>query len=149
MTERERLEEKIALLRVLGLTDGPNLGVIALANCELRAGVYMAALYRPGTDLSSRTHYTSEGEVQGEGYVAGGKQITGLALVHRGSIVGGLFRNAIWPNSTLTAGAAMIYDSSRDGIKVFSGDFETVSSVKDEFRCTWMGLQALSPSTQH
>lgn len=78
-------------------------------------GTYKIALYTANATLNSATtEYTSNGEITGTGYTAGGLVLTnptvGFDLTNNTAFVS--FNNAVWPGSTLSARAALIYNGT-------------------------------------
>lgn len=71
---------------------------------------YIALYYDLATLSAATTAYTTEGEVVGTGYTAGGKQLTiSQAPTSTGTTAFLNFSNVSWPSATLTARAALIY----------------------------------------
>lgn len=78
---------------------------------------YRAALYSPAASIGPDTEgYTPDGEVEGEGYDAGGIVLTGRIV---GEIEGGGayldFDDPVWERATIRARGALIYNDSRAG----------------------------------
>jgi hypothetical protein len=70
------------------------------------------------------TVYTTDSEITGTGYTAGGIQLTGATI---GTDAEGTvyvdFANVTWPNSQLTARGALIYNVTRSNASVAVLDF--------------------------
>lgn len=82
------------------------------------ASIYKMALYTSAATLSKATGaYSTAGEVVGTGYTAGGQTLTGLTQALDADTAIMDFADASWPNSTITARGAVIYDST-NGNKV-------------------------------
>jgi hypothetical protein len=68
--------------------------------------------------------YTTDNEVTGTGYTAGGIQLTGVTLnADTNGVVFVDFANATWPNSQITARGALIYNVTRSNASVAVLDF--------------------------
>ena len=79
---------------------------------------YKMALYPSSATLSAATAtYSATGEVTGTGYTAGGATLTGYAASLDGTTAILDFADPSWPNSTITARGAVIYDTT-NGNKV-------------------------------
>jgi hypothetical protein len=74
----------------------------------------MIALYSASAPLSAdTTSYITEGEISGPGYTAGGQMLLNPQLLGpAGGAAYATFSDAIWPNSTLTAAGALIYNQT-------------------------------------
>lgn len=93
--------------------------------------VFKIALYTSSANLdATTTNYISADEVVGAGYVAGGEIIVSVTPTSTGTIAFTDFNDAIWPNSTITANGALIYNSSKANkavaVLAFGGDKTTV-----------------------
>ena len=84
-----------------------------LKGVHLAAHTYKIALFTSAASLDETyTTYTTPNEVTGAGYTAGGQVLTGATS---GSDSGGGFldfTDPTWPGSTITARAAVIYNTS-------------------------------------
>lgn len=79
---------------------------------------YKMALFASSAALSAATAtYSTTGEVTGAGYTAGGVTLTGYSVSLDGSTAILDFADPSWPNSTITARGAEIYDAT-NGNKV-------------------------------
>lgn len=77
--------------------------------------VFKIALYTASADLSaSTTQYTTEGEVTGTNYTAGGIALTNLGVLTSTTLARGFtsFANAVFQDVSLTARGALIYNST-------------------------------------
>jgi hypothetical protein len=90
----------------------------------LAAHTLRMALYTSSANLDAATGvYLTSGEVVGSGYTAGGAVLTGV-VVHSEGVVAFLdFDDVVWTNSTITARAALIYDSTNAGKSIAVLDF--------------------------
>jgi hypothetical protein len=68
--------------------------------------------------------YTTDSEITGTGYTAGGIQLTGVTIgTDSEGTVYVDFANVTWPNSQLTARGALIYNVTRSNASVAVLDF--------------------------
>jgi len=80
---------------------------------NLEANTLKVALYDNTATLSSATTvYAVANEVTGTNYTAGGETMTGMAVTLDGSTAIFDADNVSWANATVTAQAALIYNSS-------------------------------------
>ena len=102
---------------------------------------YKIALFDSNSNLSaSTTAYSTSGEVEGDGYSAGGVTLTGLSTGLSGSTAYLTFSDPSWANSTITARGCMIYNSSKSNKAVAVFDFgQNVSSVNGTFTVDFPG----------
>lgn len=119
-------------------------GLCTGAKRDFLAGVhqpgdrYMVALYGEGASLDpSVAAYTSQGEVEGQGYKRGGMVLRNprsWADDEHGYLT---FDAARWTNATLTAYGAMIYNASKGNKAVAVLDFGgAYSSTAGDFLFT-------------
>lgn len=98
---------------------------------ELFSGVhtseddYYIALYASSATLDSNTTatYTTNGEVVGQGYVAGGQKLTGFSTSLDGNTAILTWANPVWDLTSFTVRGAMIYNSTAGGNAVAIIDF--------------------------
>ena len=84
---------------------------------------YRIALYTEAALLSyETTAYTRKGEVRGPGYVAGGLALPRTEAFEDGAAVL-RFAEAVWPDSTITAHGALIYNATKQNRAVAVLDF--------------------------
>lgn len=98
---------------------------------------YKIALYNADAILNPETRtYTPAGEIRGEGYVPGGQVLNGFtARMDRGAAVGGWLTPPLWPNATMTAHGALIYNASKGNRALVVIRFDRpVSSTAGDFR---------------
>jgi hypothetical protein len=99
---------------------------------------YRVALYRQDANLSPErtTSYTNQGEITGEGYVAGGQALHGYqCLLDRGVAVMGWTQAPTWKNATIVAWGALIYNASKGNRAVVIVDFgKPVTSTSGDYR---------------
>lgn len=137
---KDRWKAKHDELEKAGLLCGPALVPICLEHCEIRKGDLWIALYKPGTDLSSATAYTSEGEVKGEGYEAGGKEINNRLITLGGQVVGAILDNVCWTDSSIEAEGYIVYDKGNKNAEVSIGTFSE-GVAKSENGPFWISFQ--------
>lgn len=101
------------------------------------------ALYTDASDIGpTTTQYTTAGESVGSGYTAGGQPLTGAVVSLDGSVAIVDFNDVVWPNATISAAGALIYNASKANraIAVLSfngtkesteGDFSVIMPVAD------------------
>lgn len=99
---------------------------------------YRVALYAPGANLSASLRaYTTEGEVKGEGYTAGGLALPAPSFGEGSDMVfAGWPGVYLWPNSTIDADAALIYNETRNGEAIAVFHFPRKQSVSHKFELT-------------
>lgn len=105
-----------------------------LVTHTLKIALYTQAA---ATLSASTTTYTTTGEVTGTGYTAGGNTLTGCtstlnATTAQITCTGG---NS-WPASTITADAAMVYDSTNSNRAIGVFTFTSASSSNGTFTVT-------------
>lgn len=77
---------------------------------------FKIALYTSAASLdASTTNYTTSNEVVGSGYTAGGTVLTNVDPTTSGTTAFIDFADATWPNATITAAGALIYNTTTDG----------------------------------
>lgn len=96
--------------------------------------VFKLALYTSAATLdASTTAYTATNEVVGTGYSAGGTALTNVTPTTSGTTAIYDFQDVTWPNSTITAAGALIYNSTNGNRAVcaidFGGEKTSVSST--------------------
>jgi hypothetical protein len=98
----------------------------ALHNFAVSGGdVFMLALYTGDASLGpTTTAYSTDNEVQGVGYVAGGKQLTiSVGPTNGTSAVYWSFDNVVWDPAAFTARAGLIYNATNGNRSVCVLDF--------------------------
>jgi hypothetical protein len=100
------------------------------------AGPHRLALYREDARVGPVTRlYTTEGEVEGAGYVAGGIPLAGGVVSLAGDEARASWDNVEIPEATITAGGAMIYsENTRESVATWRFENGPVSSVNGPFR---------------
>lgn len=93
---------------------------------DLSTDTLYMALYTGFATLGPTTAvYTTDNEVTGTGYTAGGEEITGVTIntdVNTNTVYVN-FDNVSWPGASFTARGALIYNSSKSNKSVAVLDF--------------------------
>ena len=93
---------------------------------DLSANTLKMALYTAYATLSQdTTAYTTDNEVVGTGYTAGGNTITGVTIT-TDSVTNTVyvnFNNVSWPGANFTARGALIYNSTQSNKSIAVLDF--------------------------
>lgn len=77
---------------------------------------FKIALYSSSADLnSSTTAYSTDGEISGDGYTAGGATLTNVDPAGNGTVGYTSFGTVTWANSIISARGALIYNSTESG----------------------------------
>jgi hypothetical protein len=107
---------------------------------------YKIALFDSNSNLSAATTaYSTNGEVSGTGYTAGGEELAGFTTGLSGSTAYLTFTDPAWSNATITARGCLIYNSSKSNKAVAVFDFgQNVSSVNGTFTVDFPGTGASS-----
>lgn len=97
----------------------------SLQGIHASGDTYKIALYPSSATLSKATTvYSSIGEcANGNGYTTGGATLTGFAVTLSTDTAVLDFSDPTWPNSTITARGALIYNSSKGNKAVCVLDF--------------------------
>lgn len=75
--------------------------------------VYKLALYTAQATLNENTtSYTTDNEITGSGYTAGGVTLTPLTPGSSGKVAFVSFENAVWSPASFTARGGLIYNST-------------------------------------
>lgn len=93
---------------------------------DLSTDTLYMALYTGYANLGpTTTEYTTENEVVGTGYTAGGSEITGVTINTDSvnNIVYVNFNNVSWPNSEFIARGALIYNTTQANKSIAVLDF--------------------------
>jgi hypothetical protein len=97
---------------------------ILLGEHDLDTDVIKLALYTSAADLGAGTTvYSTSNEVVGVGYTAGGNTLTGATVSLSGTTAYVDFADTTWAASTITARAALIYNSSKSNKAIAVLDF--------------------------
>lgn len=93
---------------------------------SLGTGDLKIALYNAFSDIGPNTTvYTTENEVSGAGYTAGGNMLTGLTITAdtTNGVVYANFDNVSWPGANFIARGALIYNATQGNRSVAVLDF--------------------------
>ena len=95
-----------------------------LQGIHAAADVYRIALYTSSATLgAATTAYSSSNEVSGSGYAAGGAVLAGYAAALSGGVAYLDFADPSWPDATINARGALIYNASKANRAVAAFDF--------------------------
>lgn len=99
--------------------------------------VYRIALYTALADLGPDTLvYTTDNEITGTGYVAGGKVLTPIVPASSGQTAFVSFQNVTWDPASFTARGALIYnDTTNAAVAVL--DFGSDKTASNTFTVTF------------
>lgn len=106
--------------------------------------IYQMALYKAPLDPSV-TAYQTLNEVIGKGYKPGGITLSGRATILSGSVAALGWASPVWPDSSITASFALIYNYTRERRSIAVLDLGgTLTSSNGPFTVT---IPALTPET--
>jgi hypothetical protein len=95
-----------------------------LGTHDLSVDVLKIALYTANADLNSDTTvYTTNNEITGTGYTAGGKTLTGVTISSSGYTAYVDFDSVEWNPGIFTARCALIYNASKANKSIAVLDF--------------------------
>lgn len=97
---------------------------------------YKIALYTQAGATNankSLTAYSTTGEVSGTGYSAGGMALSGFTVGLSTDTAYATFTNPSWTSATITADAAVIYNSSRSNKAIAVLSFGSTTSTAGTF----------------
>ena len=95
--------------------------------------IKMALYYSTATLGASTTVYTTNGEVSGTGYSAGGKVLTGVTVAAANNVAYVNFANATWSPATFTCRGALIYNASKGNKAIAVLDFGADKTATNSF----------------
>lgn len=100
----------------------------------LAEGTLKLALYQASADLNSGLLvYTTDGEIVGTGYTAGGKVLTGVTVKQSGTTAYLSCDNVTWDPAAFTARAALIYNVDLGDLAVAVLDFGSDKTTTTQF----------------
>lgn len=106
--------------------------------------IYMS-LYTGAAELTADTPaYTSQGEVVGTNYVAGGSECQNVTIMTSGNTVYVSFDNVLWTNVSFTCRGALIYNLTKGGKSIAILNFGSDKQAGPNFTVT---LPANSPTS--
>lgn len=96
-----------------------------LAEQNLSTDVLWIALYTAFSDIGPNTTvYTTDNEVVGSGYTAGGQQLQNITIgVSSDGVIFIDFDNVVWPAASFTARGALIYNVTQANASIAVLDF--------------------------
>jgi len=100
----------------------------------LATGTLKMALYTANASLDASTLiYTTNNEVVGTGYTAGGNTLTNVTVLSLGTIAYLDFDNVVWNPANFTARGALIYNTSLSNLAVAILDFGSDKTTTTTF----------------
>ena len=91
------------------------------------------ALYIANADLTAATTvYTTDQEVTGTGYTAGGNTLTGATVQSSGSTAYVSFDNSTWSSASFTCRGALIYNASKANRSIAVLNFGSDKTVANQ-----------------
>ena len=98
---------------------------LLLAEQNLSTDVLWIALYTAFSDIGPNTTvYTTDNEVVGSGYTAGGQQLQNVTIgVSSDGVIFIDFDNVVWPAASFTARGALIYNVTQANASIAVLDF--------------------------
>jgi len=101
------------------------------------------ALYTAEANLdASTTAYTTNNEITGVGYSAGGNVVTGAAISSSGYVAWVTFNNVLWVPAAFTARCALLYNASKANRSIAVIDFGSDKTCTNTFTVTMPGATA-------
>jgi hypothetical protein len=95
------------------------------------------ALYTANANLdASTTVYTTDSEITGTGYTAGGKLLTGVTVQSDGYTAYVSFNNPSWTPAAFTTRCALIYNASKGNKSIAVLDFGSDKTCTSTFVIT-------------
>jgi hypothetical protein len=95
------------------------------------------ALYTANADLNAATTvYSTDSEITGTGYTAGGKVITGVTVESDGYTAYVSFANPTWDPAAFTTRCALIYNSTQGNKSIAVLDFGSDKTCTSTFVIT-------------
>lgn len=119
------------------LTTSFKLGMVQ-AEQNLATDVLKIALYTAFSDIGPNTLvYTTDNEVVGTGYTAGGKILTGVTIAaDANGVIYINFDNVVWSPALFTCRGALIYNSTKSNKSVAVLDFGADKTSAGTFTIT-------------
>lgn len=100
----------------------------------LATGTLKMALYTAQANLDADTLvYTTDNEVVGTGYTAGGEVLTGVTVAKSGTVAYLTFNNVTWDPASFTARGALIYNTNLGNLAVAVLDFGSDKTAASTF----------------
>ena len=105
---------------------------------NLETDVIKIALYTANADLNYETTvYSSDNEITGTGYTAGGKILTGANVSSSGTTAYVTFNNATWNPASFTCRCALIYNATKGNKSIAVLDFGSDKTCTSTFTITF------------
>lgn len=119
------------------LTTSFKLGMVQ-AEQNLATDALYIALYTAFSDIGPNTLiYTTDNEVVGAGYTAGGQALTGVTIAaSTDGVIYINFNNVVWNPASLTCRGALIYNATRANKSVAVLDFGSDKTSTNTFTIT-------------
>lgn len=119
------------------LTTSFKLGMVQ-AEQDLATDTLYIALYTAFSDIGPNTLvYTTDNEVVGTGYTAGGEVLTGVTIAaSTNGVVYINFDNVVWSPAAFTCRGALIYNSTKTNKSVAVLDFGSDKTSTNTFTIT-------------
>jgi hypothetical protein len=119
------------------LTTSFKLGMVQ-AEQNLATDVLKIALYTAFSDIGPNTTvYTTDNEVVGTGYTAGGKVLTGVTIAaSTNGVIYINFDNVVWTPAAFTCRGALIYNTTKTNKSVAVLDFGSDKTSTNTFTIT-------------
>ena len=91
------------------------------------------ALYEATADLTAATTvYTTDQEITGAGYTAGGNTLTGATVQSSGNTAYVSFNNSTWSSASFTCRGALIYNASKANRSIAVLNFGSDKTVANQ-----------------
>ena len=91
------------------------------------------ALYEATADLTAATTaYTTDQEITGTGYTAGGNTLTGATVQSSGNTAYVSFNNSTWSSASFTCRGALIYNASKANRSIAVLNFGSDKTVANQ-----------------
>lgn len=104
---------------------------------DLSTDTLYIALYTALADIGpDTTAYTTNEEIVGTGYTAGGIQLTGVTINSYDGTIYINFNNAVWNPASFTARGALIYNVSKANRSIAVLDFGSDKTCSNSFTIT-------------
>jgi hypothetical protein len=104
---------------------------------DLSTDTLYIALYTALADIGAdTTAYTTNEEITGTGYTAGGQQLTGVTINTYDGTVYINFNNVVWNPAAFTARGALIYNVSKSNRSIAVLDFGSDKTCSNTFTIT-------------
>lgn len=112
---------------------------------DLDTDTLKIALYTSLAELGyATTVYSSDNEISGTGYSAGGKTLTGANVSSSGTTAFVTFDNVTWNPASFTCRCALIYNSSKGNKSIAVLDFGSDKTANSTFTITFPADTATS-----